>query len=276
MNAIKRSNKIALVLSIILSILFLVPLLWMFLTSFKSLSESIGSSALLPKNWTMENYHSLLVDSQDAPMIRWLMNTAFVTLVGTVIVVVVDIMAAYALARLRLPLKQLFLYLIIFSLTIPGIVNLFPNFFIMKNLNLIDTYIPLMLVYAASSMGVFLIYNFLINFPIQLEEAAIIDGANTWQIFFHVVLPSIKPPVATLAVMTFLAIYNDFLWPSLVTNDINMKTVTVGVANLVQGSNFVNPGRMMAATVIATVPSLLIFLYANKFFIGSNSQSGIK
>lgn len=276
MRAIKQSNKIALVVALFISVLFLVPLLWMFLTSFKTLSESIGSSKLLPSYWTIENYVDLLGNAQDAPMLRWWINTAFVTLAGTVIVVVVDIFAAYSLARLQLPAKKLLLAMVIVSLTIPGIVNLFPNFFIIKQLGLVDTYIPLTLVYAASSMGVYLIYNFLISFPVQLEEAALIDGASTWQIFFHVVLPSIKPPVATLAVMTFLAIYNDFLWPSLVTNNIEMKTVTVGVANLVQGANFVNPGRMMAATVIATVPSLLIFLYANKFFVGSNAQSGIK
>lgn len=102
------------------------------------------------------------------------------------------------------------------------------------------------------------------------------DGASRVQVLFHVVFLSIKPPVATLTVMTFLAIYNDFLWPSLVTNDIKMKTVTVGVANLVQGSNFVNPGRMMAATVIATLPALVIFLYTNKFFVQSTTKSGIK
>lgn len=276
MNSIKNSNKIALILATILSILFLIPLLFMFFTSFKSLSESIASPYLLPKNWTIENFTSLLEQSNDSPMIRWLLNTAFVTVIGTFLVVVFDVLAAYALARLNLPFKKLFLSIIIVSITIPGIINLFPNFFIMQKLKLTDTYIPLTLIYTSSSVGVYMIYNFIKSFPVELEEASVMDGASRLQVLWNVVLPSIKPPVATLSVMTFLAIYNDFLWPLLVTNKVEMKTVTVGVATLVQGSNFVNPGRMMAATLIATVPALIVFLYANKFFIRSETNSGIK
>lgn len=276
MSSIKNSNKLALIISVFLAILFLIPLLWMFFTSFKSLSESIASPTLLPRNWTIENYVDLLQKSTDAPMIRWLLNTAIVTTIGTLLVVAFDILAAYSLARLNLPIKKVFILIVIVSMTIPGIVTLFPNFFIMKKMNWIDTFLPLTLIYTASSTGVYMIYNFLKDFPPELEEASVMDGASRVQVLFHVVFPSIKPPVATLTVMTFLAIYNDFLWPSLVTNDIKMKTVTVGVANLVQGSNFVNPGRMMAATVIATLPALVIFLYANKFFVQSTTKSGIK
>lgn len=121
-----------------------------------------------------------------------------------------------------------------------------------------------------------MIYNFLKDFPVELEEAAILDGASRWHILRFVIFPSIKGPVTTLSVMTFLAIYNDFLWPSLVTSSQEMKTVTVGVASLVQGQNFVNPGRMMAATVIATLPALVIFLYANKYFVQNDKSAGIK
>jgi len=123
---------------------------------------------------------------------------------------------------------------------------------------------------------VFLIYNFLRSFPQELEEAAYLDGATQWQVLTKVIFPSIKPVVTTLGVVTFLAIYNDFLWPSLVTNSDEMKTLTLGVATLVQGSNFVNPAAMMASTVVATVPALLIFLWANKYFVKGVTNSGIK
>lgn len=275
-NDIKKTNKVVLIVSIALSMLFLLPLLWMVFTSFKTLSESLSSSSLLPKSWTLDNYKNIFFESADAPIIRWLLNTAFVTLVGTLLVVFIDILAAYSLARLDLPMKRLFLGIIVLALTVPGIVSLFPSFFIFKNFSLIDTYIPLIFPYTSSTMGVFLIYNFLKGFPKDLEEAAIIDGATQWQVLRHVVFPSIKPVAATLAVITFLAIYNDFLWPSLVTNELEMKTITVGIANLITGSNFVNPARMMASTVVATIPALIIFVYANKFFVKSVTNTGIK
>lgn len=276
MNSLKKSNKLALIIALVLAIFFLVPLLYMFLTSFKTLSESISSPELLPRNWTLENYQNLLFESADTPIVRWLFNTALVTVVGTTLVVIIDVFAAYALSRLQLPFKRAAFAIIITSMVIPGIVTLFPNFFITKSLGLIDTYLPLTLIYTSSSIGVFMIYNFLKDFPVELEEAAILDGASRWHILRFVIFPSIKGPVTTLSVMTFLAIYNDFLWPSLVTSSQEMKTVTVGVASLVQGQNFVNPGRMMAATVIATLPALVIFLYANKYFVQNDKSAGIK
>ncbi|UJF28532.1 ABC transporter permease subunit [Planococcus sp. 107-1] len=103
-----------------------------------------------------------------------------------------------------------------------------------------------------------------------------IDGASLWQVLRFVIFPAIRPVVATLSVLTFLTIYNDFLWPSVVTSADEMKTVTVGVANLVQGSNFVNPGRMMAATVVATLPAFILFVAANRYFVRSVISSGIK
>lgn len=236
----------------------------------------MASSALLPEQWTMENYGSIFGVGADVPVLRWLLNTGIVTLAGTALVVFVDVLAAYALARLNLPGKKYFLSMVIAALTIPGIVTLFPAFYLFRQFDLINTYAPLILIYSANTMGVFLIYSFLRGFPKDLEEAAIIDGASLWQILRFVIFPAIRPVVATLSVLTFLTIYNDFLWPSVVTSTDEMKTVTVGVANLVQGANFVNPGRMMAATLVATLPALIIFVAANKYFVKSVMSSGIK
>lgn len=272
---VRKTNKLVLLSAVLIGILFLIPLLWMFLTSFKPLAEALSSSSLLPKDWTLANYQDIFT-SGDAPVLRWLFNTGLITVLGTFLVVFIDVLAAYSLARLPLPVKNIFLYIIVLALTIPGIVTIFPSFFMFKRLNLIDTYLPLVFPYTASAMGVYLIYNFLKGFPKHLEEAALIDGASQWQILWYVVFPSIRPVVASLSVITFLAIYNDFLWPSLVTNSQEMKTVTVGIASLIQGSNFVNPARMMASTVVATLPALLIFLYANKYFVKGVTNTGLK
>lgn len=272
----RLKSGILVAIASVLAVLFLFPLVWMVFTSFKTLSESLASASLLPNEWTLENYVSIFSASADSNMVQWTINTAIVTLIGTALVIFVDVLAAYALARLNIPGKKVILGIVVIALTVPGIVTLFPAFYLFKSADLLDTYAPLILPYSAGTLGVFLIYNFLRSFPKELEEAAYLDGATQWQVLTKVIFPTIKPVVTTLGVVTFLAIYNDFLWPSLVTNSDEMKTLTLGVATLVQGSNFVNPAAMMASTVVATVPALLIFLWANKYFVKGVTNSGIK
>ena len=279
---IKRKKKLRLgtvaliVTAIILCCLFLFPLIWMILMSFKTLGEAMGGSNLIPKIWTLENYLSIFSDTQGSPIIKWLVNTAVVTSIGTLLVLIVDILAAYALARLNVPFKKIIMGCVVFAMAIPGIVTLFPSFYIFKITELLNSYVPLIIPYASNVMGVYMIYNFLVAFPKELEEAALIDGANIRQILFKVILPSIKPVVLTLGVVTFLGIYNDYLWPSLVVSQNEMRTITTGIASLIQGANFVNPAKMMASTVIAIIPGVTIFLFVNKHIVKGSNNSGIK
>lgn len=148
--------------------------------------------------------------------------------------------------------------------------------YLFRELDLINSFIPLIVPYSANATGVYLIYNFLVDFPVSLEEAARIDGAGEFRIFWKIVCPCIKPVMLTLAFITFLAIYNDFLWPSLVVSQNEMKTLTTGIASLVLGSNFVNPGLMMAATLIAVLPALILFMFLNKYLVRSDTNVGIK
>lgn len=275
-NRLPVSSIVNIVFATVLGLIFLLPILWMVFTSFKTLSESMASASLLPSVWTMENYRSLVAETDDVPIVRWIVNTGIVTVAGTLLVVVVDVIAAYSLARLHFPGKKLLLFMIVAALTIPGIVTLFPAFYLFKTLGLTDSFVPLIFPYSAGTLGVFLIYNFLLSYPRELEEAAQIDGASQWKILFGVVFPSIRPAVLTLAVITFLNIYNDYLWPLLVVNDPEMKTVTTGIASLIQGANFVNPAKMMASTVAATLPALIVFLLTNRYFVKGVTNSGIK
>lgn len=208
----KKINTILLIIATVIAYICLVPFLFMIFTSFKGLAESVSSTTLLPQVWTMENYASLLADVTTAPIFRWLLNTAFITGAGTLSVLAVDILAAYALARLQVPFKGKIMALIIWVMTIPGIVTLFPSFYIFKNLEMLDSFVPLILPYTSNAMGVFLIYNFLKDFPQALEEAAVIDGATLFQILVKIIFPSIKPVVMTLGFITFLNIYNDYLY----------------------------------------------------------------
>lgn len=273
----KRKNTFILIgVSTLIAVLFILPLLWMALTSFKTLSESMSSSDLLPKIWTLQNYLSIFSSTSDVPIIIWLINTAIVTVVGTLLTIIVDVLAAYALARLNVPFKKIFLLIIVGAMTVPGIVTIFPAYYLFKILGLLNTFVPLIVPYSANVLGVYLIYNFLISFPKELEEAAHLDGASLMQILIHVVFPSIKPVTMTLGVITFLTIYNDYLWPSLVVSNNEMKTITVGLAGLIQGANFVNPAKMMASTVVAVIPAIVVFLIVNKYIVKGITNSGIK
>lgn len=276
MNQKNLSKTALLLLASVFAFLFLIPLLFLFFTSFKGLSESIGSSNLLPSVWTIENYVSVISDSANSPIFRWMGNTAMITVIATALVIVIDCLAAYSLARLNLPGKKIIIKIIILIMSIPGIVTLFPAFYLFKQAGFINTYIPLILPYTANVTGVFLIYNFLMDFPVSLEEAACVDGASTIRTFMSIVMPSLKPIILTLGLITFLAVYNDYLWPSLVVTSGEMKTLTTGIASLVLGSNFVNPGLMMAATLLAVLPALVLFLLLNKHLVRSNLNAGIK
>jgi multiple sugar transport system permease protein len=272
----KTTTILLLTVASLLSIIFLLPLVWMILTSFKTLSDSLESASLLPKYWTLENYRLILNASSESPLLRWLLNTTIVTVLGTLLVLFVDVLAAYALARLQIPGRKIILAIVVIASTIPGIVTLFPAFYLFRQAELLDSYVPLIVPYAAGTLGVFLIYNILRTFPKDLEEAAYLDGASQWQVMTKVILPTLRSIITKLGIVTFLAIYNDFLWPSLATNEAEMKTMTLGIATLVQGSNFVNPAAMMASTVIATLPALLLFFWANPFFVKGITHSGLK
>lgn len=150
------------------------------------------------------------------------------------------------------------------------------GFFIFKSPGLTNNFIPLILPYTANVYGVYLIYNFLKAFPRELEEAAKIDGAGAWTILWKVVMPSIRPVMMTLGILTFISVYNDYLWPLLLTDTASMKTVTVGVSSLIQNSTNMDYSLLMAATLIAVLPSVVVFLFVNKHLVRSSNQSGIK
>jgi len=273
-----RNNKKTILLIIIASILaiaFIIPLLWMLSTSFKSDFEAMGAGSFLPQQFTLANYVNTLFDSS-VPVIRWLFNSLFVGVAGVSIVLTIDAMAAYGLARLDVPFKKVLFPLFVSTLMIPWVITFLPLYQQFSNLGLLNTYAPLILPYTANAFGVFLLYQFFRSFPKELEEAARIDGANKWQIFIKIVIPSARPILATLAIFTFMSIYNDFLWPLVVTNSPDMRTVTTGIAIMQQGSFVSSYGKLMALTTIATIPIVIVFLIGQKSFIKGITSSGIK
>ena len=270
------SKILLLMMACIIAYLFLLPLLFMVFTSFKGVAESVTSTTLLPKEWTFENYIELFHNTDTSPVIQWLINTAIITICGTALRITTSVLAAYALARLNVPGKKIILIGLIWAMAIPEIVTYFPLFYIFKQIGGLNTYWALILPSGSGVMCIYLIYNFLIDFPKELEEAGLVEGANIFQILWHIVLPSVKPVVITQAFITFLGLYNSYLWPSLVINKNETITITLGIAALVLGENYTNPGMMMASTVVSVIPVMIIFIFANKYIVKGFTHSGIK
>ena len=270
------SKILLLMMACIIAYLFLLPLLFMVFTSFKGVAESVTSTTLLPKEWTFENYIELFHNTDTSPVIQWLINTAIITICGTALRITTSVLAAYALARLNVPGKKIILIGLIWAMAIPEIVTYFPLFYIFKQIGGLNTYWALILPSGSGVMCIYLIYNFLIDFPKELEEAGLVEGANIFQILWHIVLPSVKPVVITQAFITFLGLYNSYLWPSLVINKNETRTITLGIAALVLGENYTNPGMMMASTVVSVIPVMIIFVFANKYIVKGFTHSGIK
>jgi multiple sugar transport system permease protein len=273
----KTFKIIMVIVAIMVGLIFIVPILWMLATSFKTDQEAFTAGIKwLPEVFTLENYQYTLAGNTDTPVLKWMGNSLFVGFVGTLIVLFVDTLAAYGLARLDVPFKKTLISIFIGSMTIPWVITFLPLYMEFSAIGLLDTYAVLILPYSANAFGVFLLYQYFRGFPKELEEAAFLDGANKWQVFVKVVLPSARSVIWTLAIFTFMGIYNDFLWPLVTTNSPEMRTITTGIAIMQQGSFVSSPGRLMALTSIATIPAVLLFIIGQRSFIKGVNQTGIK
>ncbi|WP_409290542.1 carbohydrate ABC transporter permease [Peribacillus sp. SCS-37] len=273
----KASKTVIIIIAVLIALVFLLPIVWMLFTSFKTDQEAFTAGLKwIPEVFTLENYQYAFQSGGETPVLQWMANSLLVGITGTLIVLIVDTLAAYGLARLDVPFKKFFIAMFIGSLTIPWVITFLPLYMEFNTFGLLDTYAVLILPYSANAFGVFLLYQYFRGFPKELEEAAFLDGANKWQVFTQVVLPSARPVIWTLAIFTFMGIYNDFLWPLVTTNSPEMRTITTGIAVMQQGSFVSSPAKLMALTSIATIPAVLLFVIGQRSFIKGVTQSGIK
>ncbi|CAH0120498.1 MULTISPECIES: carbohydrate ABC transporter permease [unclassified Paenibacillus] len=276
----RKANTFLWVLAaIIIAAAFLLPLVWMLSTSFKNDFEALaGKMNFIPNKPTLQNYIlGLNGELMNVPILRWIGNSLFVGMAGTGIVLLFDSMAAFALARLTdLPFRKTLFSIFVASLMIPGVLTFLPMYMEFNALGLINTYSALILPYSAGAFGVFLLYQFFISFPKEIEEAARIDGANKWQIYARILLPSSVSIMVTLCIFTFMGVYNDFVWPLYATTSPEMRTITAGIAMMAQGSYTQSYGKLMAMTTIATLPVLIVFIFGQRSFVKAITQSGIK
>ncbi len=260
---------------LVLSIGFFAPILWMISTSFKT----PGDATALPPVWipptvSTDGYTTLIGDAQ-APVLRWLVNSLVVGVAHTLLVLLTASLAAYALARMSFRGKNLVFALIVSTLFVPGFVFLMPNYLIVDALDWLDSMWALVVPGAASAFGVFFLRQFFLSLPGELEEAAVLDGANRWQVFWRIVIPLSAAPLATLAVLSFLASWNDFLWPLYVLFNPENLTLPAGLATLI-GSYATDYPAMMAGAVLASVPVLIVYAAMQRYIIAGVARSGLK
>ncbi len=263
--------------ALLLFALFMVaPVLWMLSTSLKPEGDTVSKTIhWIPEHATTESYGKLFSSVNDFPVLRWFGNSLFISLCGTLLVLTVTSMAAYALSRLRFKGREGLFRVVLSTLMIPAPVTLIPVFVIVTKLGLFDRYPALILPGGASAFGVFLLRQFFLGIPAELEEAAFLDGASHWTVFCRVMVPLCKPALGTLAIFTFIGFWNDFAWPLIVTNDLSMRTLPVGLA-IFQGQYVTQYAMTMAAAVIATVPMLVAFLIFQKNITEGIAMTGLK
>jgi multiple sugar transport system permease protein len=260
---------------ILLTIVFVSPLLFMLTTSFKTDVESVSATPTwIPKQPTVDGYRTMFENPQ-TPVLRWFLNSLLAATGQAILIVIVASLAAYALARMEFRGRRLLTGMILATLFIPPVSLLVPNYVIVSQLGWLDSLPAVIVPGAAAAFGVFFLRQFFISLPHELEEAALLDGANRFQIFYKVILPLSKPALATLALLSFLVNWNDFLWPLYVLFSPNRLTLQPGLSTL-QSAFSTNYATIMVGGVIASIPVLIMYLVAQRFVIEGVSRSGLK
>lgn len=256
----------------ILAVAWLLPLLWAFDTSLKPESETtVYPPDWIPSTFTPEAYGSVL---SQGDLIRWFVNSTLVSVTVTVLTVLTAAWAGYAFSRLPFRGRGVLYALTIAGIIVPGNVLVVPTFQEMLALGLVDTYWGVILPQVAVPAMVFILKKFFDALPTELEDAALVDGANRWRIFWQIVLPLSRPILAAVSIFVFIGAWNNFFWPFLVTSDPSLMTLPVGLAN-VQSSYGLRYAQIMAAAMIAAVPLIVVFLFFQRQIVRGVATAGL-
>lgn len=259
---------------IIVALGMIVPFIWMLLTSFKTVTEStqLNPFSFLPKVWRFENYTEV-IRSNNFPILYF--NTIMMMLWRIISSVLFSAMAAYAFARLRFPGRNILFGLVLFQMMVPPQLFVIPQYLMVNQLGMRNTIFALVFPGLVSAFGTFLLRQFFIGLPKELEESAKLDGANTGQIFFKIMLPLAKSGLIALGIFTALFAFKDLLWPLIINSDADAATLSSALSKI-QGAYSVNYPQLMAASVLAIWPMVVIYILFQKQFIQGIATSGGK
>ena len=254
------------------ALVVLLPYAWMISASLKPEADVFQTGLnLIPREIRWQNYADVW---RQYPLGRWLLNTFLVASIETLSTVVTSVLAGFAFARLRFWGRDPLFYLYLGAMMVPIQVTLIPSFIIVRQLGLLNTYQGIAVIHLVQFFGVFLMRQFLLNIPGELEDAARIDGCSWWRVLWQIVLPISMPAVAALSILAFTAGWNDFLWPLVVINKPDIMTIIVGLASM--RSESTPWGLLMAATTISALPLTIVYIAFQRWFTEGITMSGIK
>ena len=249
------------------------PFLWSVFTSFK-MTPDINTLWVPLERLTLENFENIVL-SDEYPFARWFWNSLLVAVIVTAGNVVFNSMAGYALARIPFPGRKALFLTILAVMMVPGQVILVPMYILLSNLGWINTYAGLTIPFLTQSFGIFLMRQFFLSIPRELEEAGFLDGLSRWGVFWRIVMPLAKPALAAQVIFMFLGNWNSFMWPNLLTSSEEMYTLPVGL-NSLYGEYDAFWNHVLAGAMFMTVPMIIVFLIFQRHFIKGLATTGIK
>jgi len=272
-NTGKASRLAVHILLAVGALLMIMPFLWMISTSFKSFADSMSvPPKWLPVEWHPDNYLRVI---QTIDFGTYYLNTIIVTVGRTAGQLILCSLAAYAFASLRFPFKNAIFLALLAVLMVPSQVVMIPSFVIMREFNWLDTFYVLIVPGVFSAFGTFLLRQFFMTLPKDLEEAAKIDGCSYFRIYWNIYLPLSKAALVSLAIFTILASWNDLLWPLIMTSSEEMRVLSIGISSF-QGQHSTDYPLLMAGALMATLPIIILFIFLQRYFIEGIAMNGIK
>jgi len=268
----KLGSRILVVFALVIVSLFsLAPFAWMVLASFKPLQEAELPN-VVPSQWHPENYSAVF---KQIPFVRYYLNSLFVASWVTFLTVLTSAMAAFAFSRLKWKGRDQLFQLYLATLMVPGVVTMIPNFAVMVRLNLLDSFAGLIIPASFSAFGTFLLRQFMLTIPQALDEAARIDGATAWGIFWDVALPLTRPGLIALSIFTFLGNYGSLFWPLVIIKSEPLRTLPIGMM-FFDSMYGTQTNYIMAASVMSVIPPIILFVTLQKYLVKGIQLGAVK
>lgn len=257
-----------------LAFVIIIPILYMASMAFTvEANQSVLPIHWIPEPPTLQNFRRIFADPL-LPLARWFLNSLLVASVGTLVVLLVSSLSGYAFGRLEFPGKDMIFSLLLFSLMIPAAITLIPSFLLLRDLNFLDTYFAIWMPAAASVTGIFLLRQHFYAIPGELEDAARVDGASRFRIYWQICLPLVSGSLFALAIFTFLGLWNDLFWPLIVLSKQIRLTLPIGLVVLQQGS-YIQRGLAFAGAFVATMPVLIFYAFFQRKIIAGITMTGM-
>jgi oligogalacturonide transport system permease protein len=266
------------ILITLLGFMMIYPLLWIISGSFKSNDEIFSSFSLIPSKISFESYLSGWIGIGQQTYSRFFSNTFQMVLPSIFLTLISSFLVAYGFARFRFPFKKILFALMLATLMLPKTVIIIPRYIMFKNLGCLDSYLPFYLpaLLGTQSFYIFMLVQFLRGIPRELDESAVIDGCNSWQILFRILLPLSKPALFSAAIFDFIWSWNDFFNPLIYISSVSKYPLSLGLRMDLDVAAAVRWDKIMAMSVVTMIPPILIFFFAQKYFVEGITTTGLK